>query len=300
MTQAEFTKKIYNIIKDKAFISNFHLSAIAEVVEELPTEIVPGKVLFDGMMQLDGFEGIEDDIQQMHAYTKDGVTVNLEDYYTDNGAFDDDGWDRFIKALGNLMTVEEYNNFVEVADIEWPNGTIAHYLITRDGVMHISGDLWDGDIKFETTYPFHELVIEEGITEIGNFNFSEWDQLEEVTIPPSVEEIGRAAFLKCQNIPLKIPGCVPSRFEWNEQAPCPPVLHRLSTHPQQFRHFNALQDFVRGFPSALPSFRRFPGQSIQNRPFPACVKSQIRIQNRFYCPICCFRHGSFLPFPVSI
>lgn len=200
MTQAEFTKKIYNIIKDKAFISNFHLSAIAEVVEQLPTEIVPGKVLFDGMMQLDGFEGIEDDIQQMHAYTKDGVTVNLEDYYTDNGAFDDDGWDRFIKALGNLMTVEEYKNFVEVADIEWPNGTIAHYLITRDGVMHISGGLWDGDIKFETTYPFHELVIEEGITVIGNFNFSEWNQLEEVTISPSVEEIGRAAFWKCQNL----------------------------------------------------------------------------------------------------
>lgn len=111
MTQAEFTKKIYNIIKDKAFISNFHLSAIAEVVEELPTEIVPGKVLFDGIMMYDGFEGAEDDIQQMHAFTKKGKIVNLEDYYTDNGAFDDDGWDRFIKALDDLMTVKEYKDY---------------------------------------------------------------------------------------------------------------------------------------------------------------------------------------------
>lgn len=200
MLQTEFTKKIYEIIKDKAFISNFHLSALAEVVEKLPAEIVPDKVLFDGIIMFDGFEGIEDDIQQMHAYTKEGVTVNLEDYYTDNGAFDDDGWDRFIKALDNLMTVEEYKNFVESADIEWPNGTIAHYLITRDGVMRISGGLWDGKINSETTYPFRHLVIEEGITDIGNLNFTEWEQLEEVTIAPSVEEIGRAAFLGCRNL----------------------------------------------------------------------------------------------------
>ena len=198
---SDFTKKIYDIIKDKAFISNFHLSALAEVMEKLPDEIVPGKVLFDGMMMFDGFEGIEDDIQQMHAYTKDGVTVNLEDYYTDNGAFDNDGWDRFIKALENLMTVEEYKNFVESADIEWPNGTIAHYLITRDGVIHISGGLDDGCLEIEdTTYPFHHLVIEEGITYIGNFNFTKCDKLEEVTIPSSVEEMGRAAFLGCRNL----------------------------------------------------------------------------------------------------
>lgn len=198
---SEFTIKIYKIIKDKAFISNFHLSALAEVVEKLPPEIVPGKVLFDGVTMFDGLEGVEDDIQQMHAYTKEGVVVNLEDYYTENGAFDSDCRDHFIEALGNLMTVEEYKNFAESADIEWPNGTVAHYLITRDGVMHISGGLWDGCLKIEdTTYPFHHLVIEEGITDIGSFNFTKCDKLEEVTIPSSVEEIGRAAFLGCRNL----------------------------------------------------------------------------------------------------
>ena len=98
---------IYETIKDKALFSNIS-GEMAEVVEKLPKEIVPGKVLFDGMMLFDGIEGIEDDIQQMHAYTKDGDIVNLEDYYTDNGAFEDGGRDRFLAALDRLMTRDEF------------------------------------------------------------------------------------------------------------------------------------------------------------------------------------------------
>ena len=103
-TQEDFTKAVYGIIKDKVFFSNIS-EEIVEVVEKLPAEIVPGEVLFNGLMLFDGIEGIEDDIQQMHSYTKDGDIVNLEDYYTDNGAFDDDGWGRFMAALDGLMTV---------------------------------------------------------------------------------------------------------------------------------------------------------------------------------------------------
>ena len=83
------------------------------VVEELPEDIVPGEVLFDGMMLFDGIEGVEDDIQQMNSFTKEGERVNLEDYYTDNGAFDDGGWDRFIDALDRLMTLDEFLKFIK-------------------------------------------------------------------------------------------------------------------------------------------------------------------------------------------
>ena len=111
MSQEEFKRKIYDVIKDKAFISNGS-GVLVDVVKKLPEQIEEGKVLFDGLMLFDGIEGIEDDIQQMHSYTKDGDIVNLEDYYTDNGAFDDDGWDRFISALNNLMTREEYTSLI--------------------------------------------------------------------------------------------------------------------------------------------------------------------------------------------
>lgn len=110
MKQEEFKRHIFDAIKDKIFISNFS-GEIAEVVETLPEEIVDGKVLFDGMMFHDGIEGVEDDIQQMNSFTKAGARVNLEDYYTDNGAFDDDGGERFIEALEQLMTVEEWEEF---------------------------------------------------------------------------------------------------------------------------------------------------------------------------------------------
>ena len=107
ITQEEFSKRIHEIIQDKIFFSNISGNPV-EVVEKLPEEIVPGKVLFDGLNLFDGIEGIEDDIQQMHSFTKDGVVVNLEDYYTDNGAFDDGGLLRFLSALERLMTVDEF------------------------------------------------------------------------------------------------------------------------------------------------------------------------------------------------
>lgn len=113
MEQAEFRQLLYETIKDRVFFSNFN-GKMAEVVNELPEQITDGKVLFDGMVLYDGIEGVEDDIQQMHSYTKDGFKVNLEDYYTENGAFEDDGGDRFLAALGNLMTREEYANMDKV------------------------------------------------------------------------------------------------------------------------------------------------------------------------------------------
>lgn len=200
----ELTKKIYGLIKDKAIFSNFNTEMV-EVVKELPEEIVPGKVLFDGIEMFDGIEGAMDDIQQMHAFTKKGEIVNLEDYYTDNGAFDDDGWDRFAEALGNLMTVDEYKSLLEIAGygtIDWGNGKTAEYKITRGGVILISGTLCDGPTKLETDVPFHHLVFDDDVKYIGQWNFSEWDQLEEVTIPSSVEEIGHAAFYKCRNLKM--------------------------------------------------------------------------------------------------
>ena len=108
----EFNRRFHDVIKDKIFLSNFS-GMPATVVEKLPEEIVEGEVLFDGMMLYDGIEGIEDDIQQMNSVTKNGERVNLEDYYTDNGAFDEDGMNRFIAALERLMTIDEFTKFLK-------------------------------------------------------------------------------------------------------------------------------------------------------------------------------------------
>ena len=75
-----FEQRIYPIIRDKIFFSRIS-GQRAEVVEQLPETIVPGKVLFDGIMLYDGIEGIEDDIQQVVSVTKESVGRNMEDYY---------------------------------------------------------------------------------------------------------------------------------------------------------------------------------------------------------------------------
>lgn len=109
MADIEFKQRIYPIIKDKIFFSRISGQRV-EVVEQLPETIVPGKVLLDGIMLYDGIEGIEDDIQQVVSVTKESVGRNMEDYYQEYGAFDDDEdiFTCFIGALGNLMTSEEY------------------------------------------------------------------------------------------------------------------------------------------------------------------------------------------------
>ena len=68
MSQEEFKSKIYDVIKDKAFISNCS-GVLVDVVKKLPEQIEEGKVLFDGLDLFDGIEGVEDDIQQMKRET---------------------------------------------------------------------------------------------------------------------------------------------------------------------------------------------------------------------------------------
>lgn len=107
MSETQPKENIYDVLQDKAIFSRIS-GKMVEVVKQLPENIVEGKVLFDGITLYDGIEGIEDDIQQMFAVTKDLVRVNLEDYYEENHAYEEDGLPYFMEALGKLMTREEY------------------------------------------------------------------------------------------------------------------------------------------------------------------------------------------------
>ena len=173
ITQEEFRKRIHEIIQDKIFFSNISGNPV-EVVEKLPEEIVPGKVLFDGLNLFDGIEGIEDDIQQMHSFTKDGVVVNLEDYYTDSGAFEEDGWESFLAALERLMTVDEFSQYIDKNGIE----SELPYPIDENGHAEI---------------PAGTLYIKEGA-------FINCSKLVSVTLPDTVLEIRDHAFCGCKNL----------------------------------------------------------------------------------------------------
>lgn len=83
----------------------------------------------------------------------------------------------------------------------WKDGSVMTYTITDDGVLTISGSLRDGClVPIKTKTPFRHLVIADGIGYVGKENFRGLEQLEEVTLPPSVKEIRREAFAYCGNL----------------------------------------------------------------------------------------------------
>ena len=56
LSHEEFNGRIYDHIRDKIFLSNISGMPVT-VVQKLPEQIKPGKVLFDGIMLFDGIEG---------------------------------------------------------------------------------------------------------------------------------------------------------------------------------------------------------------------------------------------------
>ena len=95
-------------------------------------------------------------------------------------------------------------NIIDEGQVTLQGGAVMSWNITDDGVLTISGALWDGsvtlgrDIKSEAK--FRHLVLDESVQAIGVFNFSDWDCLEEVTLPPSIKCIEHAAFCGCRNL----------------------------------------------------------------------------------------------------
>jgi hypothetical protein len=81
------------------------------------------------------------------------------------------------------------------------------FSLSADGICVVSGDLskdfssgsfwWGFDIY---KLPVKHLVIAEGVTEIGEYTFNEWGQIEELTLPSSLIRIGREAFGRCGKI----------------------------------------------------------------------------------------------------
>lgn len=113
MSQEELKARVYGVIKDKVFISNIS-GQMVDVVEKLPDHIVDEEVLFDGFILYDGIEGVEDGVRHLTSFTKDRVMVNMEDYYWENGVFEDNEIERFIAALENLMTAKDFLEFLKI------------------------------------------------------------------------------------------------------------------------------------------------------------------------------------------
>ena len=96
------------------------------------------------------------------------------------------------------------------------------WTLTPDGVLTISGTGAMTDYYNSGATPWHSVcsqiksvIIEDGVTRIGNYAFSYCDALAGVTIPDSVTTIGDQAFKDCKALTsMAIPGSVTMIGDW--------------------------------------------------------------------------------------
>lgn len=181
MAKEDSKQSLYDIIKDKVFFSRFN-DEMAIVVEKFPDVCEDGKVYFNGMTLVDGIEDCEDDIQQVYSITREGKKVNLEDYYSANGAYSETGEERFMEALDNLMTREEYEQYhakliasTEILVKTFFNGETENCTIQDNGTVDVAGNvlvdaskLIDGHLPFKFGKVDGDFVAENcGLTSLS-------------------------------------------------------------------------------------------------------------------------------------
>ncbi len=176
------------------------------VVMGITNRLVPdvtGTLLVGGITFTFGYES---DIASFYAY-KDGEFTLVSDAFN----------------AGLLSKSDIYNIAVEKGDISlpkyreiWSGGGITLTLEETSSTLYVSGEGRTEDYEFPyiTGGPiyvsplwgnssFKHVVIEEGITYIGEYFFSDCN-IETVKFPESLEEIGDCAFNNCSKIKMMV------------------------------------------------------------------------------------------------
>ena len=95
-------KDFIKLMDSKRIYSRFS-GHIIKFVDEITEDMWKDDkgVYSDGMTLCDGIENVEDDIQQMYCIMKDGSCYNMEDFYSDFGAYEDG--DEFYNNVNELI-----------------------------------------------------------------------------------------------------------------------------------------------------------------------------------------------------
>ena len=130
----------------------------------------------------------------------------------------------FIKAMKKafiLLFLSLFTYGAIYADVTWK--------MSNDGTLTISGAQMDDYEYSDAPWSFlsekiEKVVIEEGVTNIGNYAFSDCRSLTSVTLPNTVVNIGIAAFGGCVNlVSITIPKSV-TNIEPGIASNCPNLI----------------------------------------------------------------------------
>lgn len=121
MTVEKINDAIKNELKKKKLFSEVSETELifVENCQELTEEQLGDntKAWFDGETIIDNVEEIEDGIQQVFSYTKEGNCVNLELYFLNNGGRENDT-EKLLQAIRKLEDKEEFSEEAETKEDE--------------------------------------------------------------------------------------------------------------------------------------------------------------------------------------
>ena len=80
------------------------------------------------------------------------------------------------------------------------DGANATWTLDENGVLTITGTGAIKGFSFSSNASIKEVVIEEGITEIGSYAFQRCEQIQKITLPKSLTAIGERAFQGCSGL----------------------------------------------------------------------------------------------------
>lgn len=115
-----------------------------------------------------------------------------------------------LLSLAMLLTITSGLNLTAYADVQTGKcgDNVTYSLDTTTGVLTISGtgDMtdysgYDNRCPFDDNSNIKSVIIESGVTSIGDEAFYSCDNLTSVTIPNGVTSIGNASFLGCRSLP---------------------------------------------------------------------------------------------------
>lgn len=154
-------------------------------------------------------------IQSENLYNEWTDEQLLEEYIRLTEAEDDDALNAFLEALSPeqqtvLMamftaTVQDTPSTLEEEPLDKCGDNLT-WSLNDNGVLTISGTgpmyNYEKDIApWEAVYySITRIVIEKGVTSIGNYAFSGFSNLSDIVIPDSVTQIGESAFRRCTKL----------------------------------------------------------------------------------------------------
>jgi hypothetical protein len=101
MKEKDHSKELLNVLTRKEIYSVESNEPVVFVNDIHNESLSKDNVYSDGLNMIDYIADFEDDISMMYCILKNGGICNMEDFYSDNVAFDD--FDTFFKNVKELI-----------------------------------------------------------------------------------------------------------------------------------------------------------------------------------------------------